>query len=211
MRQRKYSTDRHQRQAELSLRLEEGRSLRPPLVREDEVSSSFVQDFFSKPQSKTVASLSRADTGPSPLDVHPGQRVRGLSQAFAQSQSQSPSQEPRGQSVGFTSPFPEPGPQQETDVEQRGAVFKRVDTDIDAEEAHRRISRSASDARNRTGPGDRLRKLLGRKPAIKPGALSGLQYAAGLATAHANAVLSQKPAPLFKRRALYVLEYDLGI
>ena len=201
--QRKYSTDRHQRQAELSIRIEEGRSLRPPLVREEEVSTSFVKDFFSKPLSDNVASsLSHADAGPSPLDVHPGQRVRGFSDVF---------KEPvPDEWFDFKNPFPEPNAEQQLDLEQRGAVVKRANTDINAEEAHQRITRSASDARRAKGPVDRLKKLFGRKSVIKPGAYSGLEYAAGLATAHANAILAQKSALLFKRRALYVLEYSAG-
>lgn len=197
--QRKYSTDRHQRQAELSIRIEEGRSLRPPLVREEEVSTSFVKDFFSKPQSANVASsLSHADVGPSPLDIHPGHRVRGFSDAYTEDW------------VDDKQHFPEPNAEQQLELEQRGAIFGRFNTDINAEEAHLRITRSASDARKVKGPIDRLKRLLGGKSVIKPGAYSGLQHAAGLATAHANAVLSQKPAPLFKRRALYVLEYSMG-
>jgi len=83
--------------------------------------------------------------------------------------------------------------------------------DIDAEEAQRRITRPASDARSRTNrPLDRLKRLVGIKSTIKPGAFSGLEYAASLATTHATAILSQKPAPLYKRRAVYVLEYDVG-
>src|ERR1700744_3284311 len=76
--QRKYSTDRHQRQAGLSIAIEEGRSLRPPLVKEDEISNSFLKDFFSKPQSTT---LTQADVFPCPLEIHPGKRVRGFSTA----------------------------------------------------------------------------------------------------------------------------------
>ena len=200
--QRKYSTDRHQRQAELSIRIEEGRSLRPPLVTEEEIPTSFVKDFFSKQQSSNVKSLSRADSGPSPLDVHPGRRVRGFSAAFNQLNEED--------TVEFKSPFPEPDPEQQLSIEQRAAVFLRVNTEINSEEAHLRITRPASNARNKNGPINQLLKFLGRKPVIKPGAFSGLEYAAGLATAHANAILSQKPAPIFKRRALYVLDYDIG-
>ena len=200
--QRKYSTDRYQRQAELSIRIEEGRSLRPPLVKEEEAPTSFVKDFFSKPQSSNLSSLSRADSGPSPLDVHPGRRVRGFSAAFDKLTEDDP--------VEFKDPFPEPSTEQQLDIEQRAAVFRRVNTDINAEEAHLRITRSASNARNKNGPIDQLFKFFGRKPVIKPGAFRGLEYAAGLATAHANAILSQKPAPIFKRKALCVLEYDIG-
>ncbi|KIW92260.1 uncharacterized protein Z519_07244 [Cladophialophora bantiana CBS 173.52] len=210
IKQRKYSTDRHQRGAELSIRIEEGRSLRPPLVQEEDISTSFVQDFFSKPPlSKNVAaSLTHADTFPCPLDIHPGQRVRGFSDAFDDDHKYSVVED----SLEFKNPFPEPNPQQQLEIEQRGAVFRRVNTDINAEEAQIRITRSASDARGRGGanhPIDRVRRWLGIKTAIKPGAYNGLKYAAGLATTHATAILSQKPAPLFKRRALYVLEYDV--
>ncbi|OAP63872.1 hypothetical protein AYL99_03099 [Fonsecaea erecta] len=234
--QRKYSTDRHQRAAELSIRIEEGhgRPLRcpPPLVREEDSPSttttttptSFVQDFFSRPsQAKkghvaAASSLTHSDFFPCPLDVHPGQRVRGFSDAAAiafddekkhglvvDAQEEQP--------LAFTNPFPEPNPQQQLELEQRAAVFRRVNTDINAEEAQIRITRSASDVVGRRAgasrPIDRIRRCLGIKPAIKPGAISGIKHAAGLATTHATAILSQKPAPLFKRRALYVLEYDV--
>ncbi|KIX01531.1 uncharacterized protein Z518_09257 [Rhinocladiella mackenziei CBS 650.93] len=201
VKQRKYSTDRHQRQAELSIRIEEGRSLRPPLVHEEDVSTSFVQDFFSKPESNTVVSLSHADAGPSPLDIHPGQRVRGFSEAFDELVASE-------ESVDFKIPFPEPNAEQQLEIEQRAAVFRRTNTDIDAEQAHLRIAHSTSDARDRNGLVQRVQRLLGQQSVIKPGAFTGLRYAAGLATAHANAIISQKPAPLFTRRALYVLEYD---
>ncbi|EXJ74411.1 uncharacterized protein A1O5_02707 [Cladophialophora psammophila CBS 110553] len=210
VKQRKYSTDRHQRGAELSIRIEEGRSLRPPLVKEEDISTLFAQDFFSKPPlSKNVAaSLTHADTFSCPLDIHPGQRVRGFSDAFDDADKHSVVED----SLEFKNPFPEPNPQQQLEIEQRAAVFRRVNTDINAEEAQIRITRSASDARGRGGsnrPIDRVRRWLGIKTVIKPGAYSGLKYAAGLATTHATAILSQKPAPLFKRRALYVLEYDV--
>ncbi|OQU93976.1 hypothetical protein CLAIMM_00404 isoform 1 [Cladophialophora immunda] len=210
--QRKYSTDRHQRGAELSIRIEEGRPLRPPLVREEDISTSFVQDFFSKPpRSRNVAaSLTQADTLPCPLDIHPGQRVRGFSDAAFDEDKHH--HDLVAESIEFKNPFPEPNPQQQLEIEQRAAVFRRVNTDINAEEAQIRITRSASDAVGLGGasrPIDRVRRWLGIKPAIKPGAVSGVKYAAGLATTHATAILSQKPAPLFKRRALYVLEYDV--
>ncbi|KIX92122.1 uncharacterized protein Z520_12115 [Fonsecaea multimorphosa CBS 102226] len=218
VKQRKYSTDRHQRGAELSIRIEEGRPLRPPLVKEEEISTSFVQDFFSKPPDpkNVAASLSHADTFPCPLDIHPGQRVRGFSDAFDDVEQKQLGlglvDEELSWPLGFKNPFPEPNPQQQLEIEQRAAVFRRVNTDINAEEAQIRITRSASDAVGRAGanrPIDRVRRWLGIKSAIKPGAISGLKYAAGLATTHATAILSQKPAPLFKRRALYVLEYDI--
>jgi Mg2+ and Co2+ transporter CorA len=199
--QRHYSTDRRQRQAELSIRIEEGRPRRPPQVREDEISTAFVEDFFTKPASTNVTSLTHADTFPCPLDAHPGQRVRGYSTAF---------EEFSDKEVEFRNPFPEPDEAQQLDIEQRGAIFRRVDTGIDAEEAQRRITRTASEARERANhPFHRVRRLLGLKPALKHGIASGLRHAAGLATSHATAVLSQKPAPLFKRRTIYVLEYDL--
>lgn len=197
---RKYSTDRHQRQARLSIALEEGRSLRPPLVKEDEVSKSFLKNVFSQPQSTT---LSHADTFPCPLETHPGKRVRGFSTAVADLAEE--------KSVEFKNPFPEPDDAQQQDIQQRGAIFRRANTDINAEEAQLRITRSTSDARVRANrPLDRLKSLVGIKPSIKFGAFSGLEHAAGFATSHATAVLSQKPAPLYKRRALYVLEYDVG-
>lgn len=154
-----------------------------------------------KPEGNAASTLSHADAGLSP--IHPGHRIRGFSEVF--------NDLARKESSAFKNPFPEPNAEQQQDIEQRSAVFKRVNTEINATEAHRRITRSASDARTRaTGPIDRLKKLLGRKSTIKPGAYSGLEYAAGLATAHANAILSQKAAPQYKRRALYVFEYSIG-
>jgi hypothetical protein len=198
--QRRYSSDRHQRQAGLSLAIEEGRPLRPPLATEDDVSQSFLKDVFSKPQSTT---LSQADIFPCPLEIHPGKRVRGFSTAVGDV--------PEEESVEFKNPFPEPNETERVDSQPRGAVFRRVNTDINAEEAQLRITRAASEVRERhDGPLDRVKKLLGLKPAIKRGAFSGLEYAASFATSHATGILSQKPEPLFKRRTLYVLEYDLG-
>ncbi|KAJ9615362.1 hypothetical protein H2200_001437 [Cladophialophora chaetospira] len=196
---RKYSTDRYQRQARLSIALEEGRSLRPPLVKEDEVTTSFLKDVFSKPQSTT---LSQADTFPCPLEIHPGKRVRGFSTAVEDITEQ--------ESVEFKIPFPEPNEGQQQDIQQRGAIFRRANTDINAEEAQLRIGRSASQARERANrPFDRLKSLLGIRPTVKPGAFSGLEYTARLAATHATAILSQKSTVVYKRRSLYVLEYDV--
>ncbi|ETI26419.1 hypothetical protein G647_03196 [Cladophialophora carrionii CBS 160.54] len=198
--QRKYSTDRHQRQARLSIAIEEGRSLRPPLAKDDEVSKSFLKDVFSLPQSTT---FTQADTFPCPLEVHPGKRVRGFSSGAEDATEL--------ESLGFKNPFAEPNEAQQLDIEQRGAVIRRAYTDIDAEEAHLRITRSASNARVRANrPLDRLRRWVGINSTIRPGAFTGLEYAAGFATTYATAILSQNAALVYKRKAMYVLEYDLG-
>jgi ribosomal protein S15P/S13E len=197
---RKYSTDRHQRQARLSLAIEEGRSLRPPLAKEDEVSKSFLKDVFSNPQSTT---FTQADTFPCPLEVHPGKRVRGFSDAVEDATEL--------ESLEFRNPFVEPTEAQQLDIEQRGAIIRRANTDIDAEEVQLRIMRTASDARGRANrPLDRLRRWAGIHSTIRPGAFNGLELTAGFATSHATAILSQNPALVYKRKAMYVLEYDLG-
>ncbi|EXJ56554.1 hypothetical protein A1O7_06898 [Cladophialophora yegresii CBS 114405] len=197
--QRKYSTDRHQRQARLSIAIEEGRSLRPPLAKEDEVSKSFLKDVFSKPQSTT---FTQADSFPCPLEVHPGKRVRGFSSSAEDGTEL--------ESLDFKNPFAEPNEAQQLDIEQRGAIIRRANTDINAEEAHLRITRSASNARVRAKrPFDRLRRWVGINSTIRPGAFTGLEYAAGFATTYATAILSQNAALVYKRKAMYVLEYDV--
>ncbi|KIW65039.1 hypothetical protein PV04_07326 [Phialophora macrospora] len=196
---RKYSTDRHQRQARLSIAIEEGRSLRPPLAKEDDVSKSFLKDVFSKPQSTT---FTQADTFPCPLEVHPGKRVRGFSDAVEDATEL--------ESLEFRNPFGEPTEAQQLDIEQRGAIIRRANTDIDAEEVQLRITRTASDARGRANrPLDRLRRWAGISSTITPGAFTGLELSAGFATSYATAILSQNAALVYKRKAMYVLEYDL--
>ena len=66
-REHKQSTanDHYQRQASLSLMLEEGRALRPPLVREEEVSHSFLRDYFIGQRNDDPGTLTRADLDPS--------------------------------------------------------------------------------------------------------------------------------------------------
>lgn len=202
--QYKLSADRHQRQAELSLRLEEKRSIRPSLIKEDEVSTSFLQDFFSRPGTEGITSLTRADTSPSPLEVHPGRRLSKFR---------------RGSLLGnheihdkgiFIKPFPEPTVQEEIEIDQqRGAIFKRAWTaPIDAEQAQTRIQRSASNAAQRDGFLARMYNQARHRRAIKPGAFEGIEFAATLAMAHANAVLTQPSEPMDKRKVMYVLEYD---
>lgn len=199
--QRRHSSHRHQRQAELSLRIEEGRSIRPSILREDDISTSFVQDFFSKPQSINVTSLSHADAGPSPLEVHPGQRVAGL--------SKSPPPSDRDEESEFQNGFPEPSAEQQRAIEQRGAIFGRTDTNINAEEAQIRITSLVSNARKEHNLFTRLFRLKAES-SMKPSLARGLEYAGGFASAHATAMLSQKPSSMLRRRNMYVLEYDIG-
>ena len=105
-------------QAELSILIEEGRALRPPPVKAEEIPTALVEDFSSKPQSVSPTSLSHAHPFAYQLDIHPGQRIRGFTDAFEELLDK--------EAVDFKNPFPEPSVAQLSEIEQRAAVFTRL-------------------------------------------------------------------------------------
>ena len=202
--QRKHSVDRYQRQAELSLKIEEGRSKRAARLSEARAVHTSFNDFDFKPREDSEdlpTSLTRADTIPqSPFDeYHPGDRVDG----------------PRRLTVkyvrgSFVKPFDEPDLKQQQSIEQRFASTRASKAEeIDPEYAQSQIQRLASNAsRKKSGLHRLFDRILGR-PAIKPGAFSGLEFISSLPTAHAHAVVLRGNDPLAQRRTINVLEYKL--
>ena len=201
------ATERLQRQAELSLLIEERRPSRPPMIHEDSIEPTFLENFFSRESSSINTSLSRADTGLSPLQAHPGHRVKAFSFEL--------DDEAAGNdwSGAFVKPFSEP-----SDVENQGdskreesrfSMVRRIDTGSFSTFASK-IQRSASDARKDSHGVRRLyRKTTGRK-AIKPGAFRGIEMVSSMATIHASSTLFGRSKMLLDRRALYVLDFDVG-
>ena len=199
---RKYSTDRYQRQAELSLRIEENRSKRPPRL--SEAQATLFEDYNLKPRATSEdvpTSLTRADTFQgSPLEeFHLGHRLISPRRLTVK--------DVRG---SFVKPFEEPNAGQQASIDQRFAssATTKVET-FDPEYARSQIQRLASDANRERNLLKRLYHKFRGRSAIKPGAFSGLEFIASLPTAHANAVLSQARDPLEDRRMIYVLEYKI--
>ena len=199
----KYSTDRYQRQAGLSLRIEEGRQRGPPKPAEARAVNTLFEKYDLKPREESEdlpTSLTRADTfhGSPFEEYHPGNRVIGPRRLTLQDVKGS-----------FIKPFEEPNPGQQASIDQRiaSSATTKVES-FDPEYAQSQIQRLASDAKNEKSYLRRLsHKLRGRR-AIKPGAFSGLAFVASLPTAHANAVLAHARDPLEERRMIYVLEYS---
>jgi hypothetical protein len=103
LRQRKFSTDRLQRQAYQSILNEETQKSRQPIVNEESIDNDGVH--FSAPDFENlenIKSMSRAGTGLSPLEVHPGQLA-----------TKDDLMALRRKCSSFAGPFPEPN-----DVEQ---------------------------------------------------------------------------------------------
>ena len=197
------ATERHQRQAETSLLTEGRRPSRPPLIHEESIEPTFLQDFFSREKSVNITSLSRADSYLSPLEAHPGHRLRGFSIT---------EQQPRPEDVSgeYSKPFPEPTDVEWGPAEQRYSSIRRVDT-ASLNYAYSRIQRSASDAKEQDrNVFRRLYYQMRGRRAVKPGALSGIELMSSLATVHASSILSGRSAALHDRRVLYVLEFFRG-
>lgn len=199
------SSEHYQRQASVSLRLEEGRSLRPPLLRDEDVSRSFLQNYSMRQNANEPTTLTRADTTLSPLeeyaDQHPGEKWGARRPTETLQIIPVPGV--------FQKPFAEPDDDQEVKLQQQWSASKKVvaHPTLDPEAAQLRIQRLASDAKKRRGLVSRLYRQLSGQNVIKPGAFSGLEFMASLPTAHANAVLSQVRDTLDQSRAVFVLEY----
>ena len=202
------ATERLHRQAELSLLIEERRPSRPPMIHEDSIEPTFLEDFFSRERSSIITSLSRADTSLSPLEAHPGHRVKTFS---FETDDEVAAQDWTG---AFVIPFAEPA-----DIENQGdskreesrfSMVRRIDTGSFSS-IQSKIQRSASDARNDGHGAFRrmYRKRTGRK-AIKPGAFRGIEMVSSMATIHASSTLFGRSKMLQDRRALYVLDFDIG-
>ena len=204
------TNEHYQRQASLSLKLEEGRALRPRLIREEDVSESFLDNYFIGQRSNVPATLTRADTAFSPLEEYTDRHEFRVGHPGEQWGERRPTETLNIIPVpgAYQKPFDEPDNTKQNEIEKQLSASKRVGTDnIDPEYAQIRIQRLASDAKRKRSLISRLyRQLLGR-PAIKPGAISGLEFVASLPTAHASAVLSHAHDPLDQRRLIYVLEY----
>ena len=204
------ATDRYQRQAGLSLQTEERRPSRPPLVHEESIEPAFLEDIFSPGQTENITSLSRADSCLSPLEAHPGHRLRGFS--FA-SGPLSPSLVPVP--GPFVKPFPEPADIEQHDQprrceEPRFSSIRRIDTTA-LTYAPSRIQHSASDAQEQKR--NHFRRIYHQfrgRGAVKPGAFTGLELASSVATLHASSTLSGSSRVLHDRRGLYVLDFAAG-
>jgi hypothetical protein len=180
---RKFSTTRLQRQAELSLVNEEINSPGLTLVTRGSGADSF-ENFSFQARSPTALSIARTDSGGlSPFDAHPGSRLRGFSRA-------SFSWTPASVRGSFVKPFDEPEGAHARHADKRHSAVKRKFTGpIDVEHAGEQIQQPAIEARAR---------------------LRGVQLASSLATAHANALMSNQATKGYERQALYVFDFDTG-
>lgn len=201
VRQRKYSTDRVLRQAELSARLEEGR---PLALHSAQIDEQPEEDGAERLADQGIKSLTRADTMISPFEIHPGQRVSSFPFATVAGVNHK---------FNFDSkePWPEPTSAQQEDIERRIAVPNRVDTtSLDFGPAQAQIYRSLS----HTVPRHPLHRLLSwrdkKARTVEPSAVQGLQIAGTMHAVLGLRFVAQKSPEWLRRQQLHVLEYKNG-
>ena len=107
----------------------------------------------------------------------------------------------------YQKPFDEPDPVKQAEFNKEWSTSKRVGTNNVDPEYGTRIQRLASDAKRKRSLIPRLYRQLFGRPAIKPGALTGLEFVASLPTARGNAELSHTRDRVDQRRVIYLLEY----
>jgi hypothetical protein len=191
-RQRKISTDRHQSPALRSILNEESRTERQTSLNEKAVDDNHVQFSIPDFESQNFTTLSRAATGLSPLEVHPGQRidVRGFMPFSPRSSS-------------FAAPFPKSYDEIQHPVAAKSAVIQSQDIE--------RVPGSAQTQSPQELAGldfiKRFYRKLGRSIALTPKAAPSADD--WLALRHVDSAhLPWHLQP--SRQVLYVLEYDKG-
>ncbi len=190
-RQRKFSTDRLQRQAHQSLLNEEGTVARPSYVSEETADDNHVH--FSDPDFENITTLSRAATGLSPLEMHPGQ-LANMNELMAF----------HPQYGSFSGPFPEPNYDGENTLPLQTAI-----TPLDVEEAPGQIHEQGSQMTSGTAFVKRLYSQFRRGKAVRVDTAKGIEY--GPAVRVTSNISHQPPALPKNRQVLYVLEYDKGL
>lgn len=200
VRQRKYSTDRYLRQAELSARLEEGRPLQ---LRAEQIAESADEYGQQKIEDYGITSLTRADTTISPPNIHPGRRLDSYSFAEA-----------AGVNAAFSfdavKPWKEPTVRQQEDIERRAAVVQRAESSIiDLSNIQAQLHKPFLDAKTPALLQWIYRKF-GLKPPKTPHITGGLYVTAAMNAALGLEFISKKSPDWLKRRQLHVLEYTCG-
>lgn len=195
MRQRKYSTDRVLRQAELSARLEEGRPIVTPAAQIDEHPNENDPEQLNH---QGIRSLTRADSMISPFEFHPGQRIESF---------------PFTPASGFNTQFSfgaikawdEPTEAQQADIERRAAVPQRVDTtSLDFSPAQAQIYRNITQSVSQKSL---LRWPFWKTKITEPSALNGLRIATAMHAAIGLRFVAQKSPDWLRRQQLHVFEY----
>jgi hypothetical protein len=201
LRQQKYSTERHQRQADLSWRIEEGLPLYQPPRHEQEATLSFRQDLFSELQPEGVGTLTRVDTGTSPLEAHPGHR----SDYFPIDEQNTG----HDTSADVVRPWREPTAEEQEEIERRFAVVERIETGrIDPGHTTTQNQLSTLEAKQDAGLLRQFYNKLRGTRVVKFAASQGLKYSTlPFAT---SAILPHSPATWSDRKRLYILEYKIG-
>ena len=186
--QRKVSANRLLRQAHRSIQNEEGRTSRQPSV--SGASIGHGQIHFSDPNFDRITTLSRAGTGPSPLEMHPGQ-LTTLGDLSAV----------RREHGSFSGPFPEP-----TDDRHSRTTARPPDV----EEAPVQVHRSASQSTRVGALADLLFNTIWRKKHGRADAAQRIDQAPAFKTTRMRYGPRHQPT-LADRQVLYVLEYDKGL
>lgn len=169
LRQQKHSTERHQRQADLSWRIEEGQPLCDPPRYEQEAALSFRQDLFSELQPGGVGTLTRADTGPSQLEAHLGHR----SDYFPIDEQRADLDTGRD----VVRPWREPTAEEQEAIERRFPVVERIETGcIDPGHATTQNQLSTLEAKQDAGLLRQFYNKLRRTRVVKLAASQGLKY-----------------------------------
>lgn len=193
------SDNRYQRQASLSMLIEEGRPERPSALREGVVSQSFLRDYFIGRRDDEPKTLTRANTGLSPLEEytdrhefsvrHPGVRWGERRQTETLDTIMMPGL--------FQKPFDEPDDVQQAQLEKPRASTSRTATGLS----------DLEQARQQPRHGDRngLRRFF-RRSAIKP-PLGEPQFIASLPHVPVNTILSQPRRSLDNTNPIHVLDY----
>ncbi|ETN38552.1 uncharacterized protein HMPREF1541_06588 [Cyphellophora europaea CBS 101466] len=192
------------------MKLEEGRAVRPPLIHEEEVSQSFLNNYFIGQNNNLPQTLTRADTGLSPLEqyadrrefpsLHPGEKWGERRPTETLDTIMVPG--------GFQKPFDEPDNDQQAELEKQWPEPNASTADgLSDGQAQTRLQRLPQDVRKERSAMSRWYHMALRRSAVKPGPYSGLDFAASLPTEHASSILSRAGSSLDSTRLIYVVEY----
>lgn len=192
VRERKHSTHHHQRQAERSLLLEQGLNLRTQEIREEDVPQELLHNYFKKPRFDEPRSLTRADTGLSPLELteyHPGDKLF------------TPRHTEHNVAGAYQKPFDEPDSIQQATIAKTWSASRRALTkESDLEDAQTRVTQP--------GQNGLIRRLLRPATAHSQLAPSTVGEGDGASLASIETGTAPTKLPLKAQRVIYVLEYS---
>jgi hypothetical protein len=202
--------DHYERQASLSIMLEEGPATRRRPVREGDIAQPFLRDYVLGQRSSDGRTLARADTNLSPLEERVDRHEFVASHPGLKWGERRPTETIDTVMVPgmFQKPFDEPDFDQEAKIEQQWAAKSRTATEeLDPEKAQQATPQASSANRHEHGMMHRFYRGTLRRPAINPAAATGPTFVASLPTMYADAILSHPSRMLDQKYPIHVFDY----